>query len=62
MKYLFFAVLLFASAAAAQKPVKIIVPLAAGGTGDTLARLLAEELSRTLGSAVIVTGRGATRA
>ena len=57
MRYLFFAVLLFASAAAAQKPVKIIVPLAAGGTGDTLARLLAEELSRTLGSAVIVENR-----
>lgn len=36
------------------KPVKIIVPLAAGGTGDTLARLLAEELSKSLGAAFII--------
>lgn len=57
MKYLFFAILFFASSALAQKPVKIIVPLAAGGTGDTLARLLAEELARTLGGAVIVENR-----
>lgn len=39
------------------KPVKIIVPLAAGGTGDTLARLLAEELAKTLGGVVIVENR-----
>lgn len=39
------------------KPVKIVVPLAAGGTGDTLARLLAEELTRTLGGTVIVENR-----
>jgi tripartite-type tricarboxylate transporter receptor subunit TctC len=57
MKYLFLAILFFASPALAQKPIKIIVPLAAGGTGDTLARLLAEELARTLGGTVIVENR-----
>ena len=50
-------VLLFSAGVAAQKPVRIIVPLAAGGTGDTLARLLAEELGRALGGAVIVENR-----
>ena len=32
----------------------MIVPLAAGGTGDTLARTVAEGLSRELGQAVVV--------
>ena len=39
------------------RPIKIIVPLAAGGTGDSLARLVGEELARTLGGAVIVENR-----
>jgi tripartite-type tricarboxylate transporter receptor subunit TctC len=37
-----------------SKPIKIIVPLAAGGTGDTLARLLGEELGKALGGAAVV--------
>lgn len=37
-----------------NKPIKMIVPLAAGGTGDTLARTVAEGLSRELGQAVVV--------
>jgi len=36
------------------KAIKMIVPLAAGGTGDTLARTVAEGLSRELGQAVVV--------
>jgi tripartite-type tricarboxylate transporter receptor subunit TctC len=40
-----------------SKPVRIVVPLAAGGTGDTLARLLGEELSKTLPGSVIVENR-----
>jgi tripartite-type tricarboxylate transporter receptor subunit TctC len=39
------------------KAVRIIVPLAAGGTGDTLARLLAEELGRQLQGSFIVENR-----
>src|SRR5687767_6472181 len=48
---------LAASAAWAQypnKPIKIVVPLAAGGTGDTLSRAVAEEMSKDLGQPVII--------
>lgn len=61
MKRLGLLLLLLSSLAVAQpfpsKPIKIIVPLAAGGTGDTLARLVGEELGKGLGSAVIVENR-----
>jgi tripartite-type tricarboxylate transporter receptor subunit TctC len=61
VKLLLFALLCVATAVAAQpfpsKPIKIIVPLAAGGTGDTLARLVGEELAKVLGGAVIVENR-----
>ena len=40
-----------------SKPIRIIVPLAAGGTGDTLARLVGEALGKTLGGSVIVENR-----
>jgi tripartite-type tricarboxylate transporter receptor subunit TctC len=37
-----------------SKPIKIIVPLAAGGTGDTIARLVGDEMAKVLGGTVIV--------
>jgi tripartite-type tricarboxylate transporter receptor subunit TctC len=54
-----FILVLFAGTAHAfpDRPIKIIVPLAAGGTGDTLARLLADELGRQLGGVVVVENR-----
>lgn len=61
MRWLFFALALSTGISSAQtfpsKPVKIIVPLAAGGTGDTLARLVGEALAKGLGGAVIVENR-----
>jgi tripartite-type tricarboxylate transporter receptor subunit TctC len=61
VKFLFSLLLTFPVFCFAQafpsKPIKIIVPLAAGGTGDTLARLVGEGLSKTLGGTVIVENR-----
>ena len=39
------------------KPVRMIVPLAAGGTGDTLARFVSEEMARILGQPFVVENR-----
>jgi tripartite-type tricarboxylate transporter receptor subunit TctC len=52
--------LLGACAAHAQypnKPIKLIVPLAAAGTGDTLARAVGEGMARELGQPVVVENR-----
>jgi tripartite-type tricarboxylate transporter receptor subunit TctC len=55
---------LFAGAAIAQsaasypqKPVRVVVPMVAGGAVDTLARLLGRELSESFGKPIIVENR-----
>ncbi|MCK1384435.1 tripartite tricarboxylate transporter substrate binding protein [Bradyrhizobium sp. 21] len=41
-----------------QRPVKIIVPYAAGGASDIIARLISSEMERALGQPFIVDNRG----
>ena len=41
-----------------DKPIKMIVPFAAGGSADILGRILAQELGKNLGQNVIVENRG----
>lgn len=40
-----------------DKPIKIVVPLAAAGTGDTLARAVGEAMSKELGQPVVIENR-----
>ena len=51
----------FAATAQAQgypnKPIKLVVPLAAAGTGDTLARAVGEEMSKSLGQPLVIENR-----
>jgi tripartite-type tricarboxylate transporter receptor subunit TctC len=49
--------LLAAAQAYPAKAVRVVVPLAAGGTGDTLARAVAEEMAKILGQPFIVENR-----
>src|SRR5438552_15496209 len=60
MKRLFaaFAAILFAAPAFAADPVKIVVPFAAGGPVDALARIVANELAPRLQADVVVENRG----
>ena len=39
------------------KPIKLVVPLAAAGTGDTLARAVGEGMSKELGQPVVIENR-----
>ena len=52
----------FAAPALAQdfptRPIRIVVPLPAGGTTDLLARLFAQRMTETMGQSVVVENRG----
>lgn len=46
-----------ASAQPAGEPIRLVFPFAAGGSGDALARILADHLQRTMGQPAIVENR-----
>ncbi len=52
-----------AEAAYPERPVTVVVPFAAGGATDVIARIYADHMSRTLGQQLVienVTGAGGT--
>lgn len=54
---LLFLPLLAAAQTYPARPVRVVVPLAAGGTGDTLARAVGEEMAKILGQPFVVENR-----
>lgn len=46
-----------AAFAQTSKPMRIIVPYGPGGTGDVIARLVAQEITQTTGQAVVIDNR-----
>jgi len=62
MRVLFLALALVAGAAAAQgypaKPVRVVVPYAAGGSADITARVIAQKLSDSLKASFVVENKG----
>jgi tripartite-type tricarboxylate transporter receptor subunit TctC len=56
------AALLVAGAAQAQdyptRPITLVVPYAAGGGNDVMARIVAEKMSRTLGQQIVIENKG----
>src|ERR1700761_725265 len=52
------AVVLGCAAARAEDTIRIVVPFAAGGPVDAMARLLANEMQAPLGATIIVDDRG----
>src|SRR5918992_828649 len=63
MKLLAFAVCVFASFAAhaqgyPNRPIKVVVPYAAGGLPDTMARLVGQKMGESLGQQLVVENRG----
>src|SRR5262245_19942140 len=60
LRWLAALLILVAGAAAAQfpdKPLRLVVPQAAGSATDTVARILAPEMARPLGQPVVVENR-----
>jgi len=62
LAYLAAAVVLIASGAHAQdypsRPITLVVPYAAGGGNDVMARIVADKMSRTLGQPIVIENKG----
>src|ERR1700742_2052234 len=62
LAYLIGALALLAGAARADdypsRPITLVVPYAAGGGNDVMARIVAEKMSRTLGQQIVIENKG----